>query len=74
MRPNAAKEELKQSEVDAAFRLVQSQAPSQVASNRMWARLQNLEALKRDDVRAAIDFKHKIIHPYKEYDEETAIA
>jgi hypothetical protein len=40
----------------------------------MWARLQNLEALKRDDVRAAIDFKHEIIHPYKEYDEETAIA
>ena len=40
----------------------------------MWACLQNLEALKRDDVRTAIDFKHEIIHPYKRYDEETAIA
>ena len=40
----------------------------------MWACLQNLEALKRDDVRTAKDFKHEIIHPYKVYDEETAIA
>ena len=40
----------------------------------MWACLQNLEALKRDDVRSAIDFKHEIIHPYKVYNEETAIA
>ena len=40
----------------------------------MWACLQNLEALKRDDVRTAIDFEHEIIHPYKVYDEETAIA
>ncbi len=40
----------------------------------MWACLQNLEALKRDDVRTAIDFKHEIIHPFKEYFKETAIA
>ncbi len=74
MRPNAAKEELKQSELDAALRLVQSQAPSKVASNPIWACLQNLEALKRDDVRTAIDFEHEIIHPYKWYGKETAIA
>ena len=40
----------------------------------MWACLQNLEALKRDDVRTAIDFEHEIIHPYKGYGKETAIA
>jgi hypothetical protein len=40
----------------------------------MWACLQNLEALKRDDVRTAIDFEHEIIHPYKWYFKETAIA
>ena len=40
----------------------------------MWACLQNLEALKRDDVRTAIDFEHEIIHPYKWYGKETAIA
>jgi hypothetical protein len=40
----------------------------------MWACLQNLEALKRDDVRTAIEFKHEIIHPYKWYNEETLIA
>ena len=74
MIPKAAKEELKQSELDAALRLVQSQVPSKVASNPVWACLQNLEALKRDDVRTAIDFKHEIIHPYKGYNEETAIV
>jgi hypothetical protein len=40
----------------------------------MWACLQNLEALKIDDVRTAIDFEHEIIHPYKGYGDETAIA
>jgi len=40
----------------------------------MWTCLQNLEALKIDDVRTAINFKHEIIHPYKLYNEETAIA
>ena len=74
MIPKAAKEELKQSELDAALRLVQSQVPSKVASNSMWACLQNLKALKRDDVRTAIDYKHEIIHPYKHYYDETAIA
>ncbi len=74
MRTKPAKEELKQSELDAALRLIQSQASSQVARNPMWACLQNLEALKSDDVRLAIDFKHEIIHPYKGYDEETSIA
>ena len=74
MIPKAAKEELKQSELDAALRLVQSQAPSKVATNPMWACLQNLEALKRDDVRTAIDFEHEILHPYKPYVKETAIA
>ena len=40
----------------------------------MWACLQNLEALKRNDVRIAIDFKYEIIHPYKCYGKETSIA
>ena len=40
----------------------------------MWACLQNLEALKRDDVRTAIDFEHEIIHPYGPYIKEVAIA
>jgi hypothetical protein len=40
----------------------------------MWSCLQNLEPLKRDDVRLALDFKHEIIHPYKDYFEETDIA
>ena len=74
MIPKGAKEELKQSELDAALRLVQSQAPSKVATNPMWACLQNLEALKIDDVRTAIDFEHEIIHPYQQYFKETAIA
>ncbi len=40
----------------------------------MWACLQNLKALKIDDVRTAKDFEHEIIHPFKWYDKETPIA
>jgi hypothetical protein len=40
----------------------------------MWDCLKNLEALKIDDVRTAIDFDHEIIHPLRYYEEETPIT
>jgi len=40
----------------------------------MWDCLKNLEALKIDDVRTAIDFDHEIIHPLIYYEKETPIT
>ncbi len=74
--PIVAQEELKHSQEDLVRKiddLIEIKSDQESNNTDMYSFLSSLDSLQADEFRFAQNFKHKMLHPYKMYHEETPL-